>query len=53
MERGQVNLDAAQEKGCFTGRSEADLLRELGGTWELMSSIFIAFVLAPMPRPPP
>lgn len=44
---GQVVLDAAQAESCLTGRSEEALLAALSGTWELMNSIFIAFVLAP------
>lgn len=48
MELGQVSPDAAQEGSCLTGRSQAALLVDLSGTRELMNSIFIAFVLAPV-----
>ena len=48
MELGHVSLDAAQEGSCMTGRSQSASLVDLSGTWELMNSVFIAFVLAPV-----
>ena len=53
MELGQqVSLDAAQEESCLTG-TQAALLVALSGAWELMNSIFIAFVWDPALPPLP